>query len=130
MAHVRLFRHYIHLPYVILGLIDFLVLVCAFMLAVFFKYFGDLAFFRENLQFLFPSAVVFALFNLLVMVSLGVHQSRIEDGMSGMMLRTLMALIISIPLCGFGYLVASDQRHCVWFVFARGSAISLFRDCW
>ena len=71
MAHVRLFRHYIHLPYVILGLIDFLVLVCAFMLAVFFKYFGDLAFFRENLQFLFPSAVVFALFNLLVMVSLG-----------------------------------------------------------
>jgi len=45
VAHVRLFRHYIHLPYVILGLIDFLVLVCAFMLAVFFKYFGDLAFF-------------------------------------------------------------------------------------
>jgi len=121
VAHVRLFRHYIHLPYVILGLIDFLVLVCAFMLAVFFKYFGDLAFFRENLQFLFPSAVVFALFNLLVMVSLGVHQSRIEDGMSGMMLRTLMALIISIPLCGFGYLVASDW---LWYLGSSGTLTS------
>lgn len=57
VAHVRLFRHYIHLPYVILGLIDFLVLVCAFALAVFFRYFGDLSFFEDNLAFVLPSAV-------------------------------------------------------------------------
>jgi sugar transferase (PEP-CTERM system associated) len=113
VAHVRLFRHYIHLPYVILGLIDFLVLICAFTLAVFFKYFGDLAFFGESFQFVLPSAAVFGLFNLLVMISLGVHQSRIEDGMSGMMLRTIMALIVGIPLCGFGYLVASDW---LWYL--------------
>ena len=118
MAHVRLFRHYIHLPYVILGLIDLLVLVCAFVLAVFFRYFGDLAFFQESLPFVLPSAIVFALFNLLVMISLGVHQSRIEDGMSGMMLRTIMALIVGIPLCGFGYLMASD-----WLWYLGSSSI-------
>ena len=55
MAHVRLFRHYIHLPYVILGLIDFLLLAFAFALTVFFRYFGDLSFFLENLRFLLPS---------------------------------------------------------------------------
>jgi sugar transferase (PEP-CTERM system associated) len=137
VAHVRLFRHYIHLPYVILGLIDFLVLVCAFALAVFFRYFGDLSFFEENLAFVLPSAVVFALFNLLVMISLGVHQSRIEDGMSGMMLRTILALIVGIPLCGFGYLVASDwlwylgassvlTTGTVFGVFLLGAARSVF----
>lgn len=115
MAHVRLFKHYIHLPYVILGLIDFLVLVGAFLLAVFFRYFGDLAFFQQSLEFVLPSAVVFALFNLVVMIALGVHQSRIEEGMSGMMVRTIMALILSIPLCGFASLVATDW---VWYLGA------------
>ena len=137
MAHVRLFRHYIHLPYAILGLIDFLVLICAFLLAVFFKYFGDLAFFEQSLPFVLPSAIVFALFNLVVMISLGVHQSRIEDGMSGMMLRTIMSLIIAIPLCGFGNLIAADwlwylgsssvlTTGTVFGVFLLGSARSLF----
>lgn len=117
MAHVRLFRHYIHLPYVILGLTDFLLLALAFSLTVFFRYFGDLAFFLENLKFLLPSAVVFAAMNLLVMVALGVHQSRLEEGMSGMMLRTIMALIVSIPLCGFAYLLAADW---LWYLGESG----------
>lgn len=113
MAHVRLFKHYIHLPYVILGLIDFLVLAFAFALAVFFRYFGDLAFFSENLGFLLPSAMVFSALNLLVMVALGVHQSRLEEGMSGMMLRTIMALIVSIPLCGFAHLLSNEW---LWYI--------------
>jgi len=117
VAHVRLFRHYIHLPYVILGLIDFLVLAFALTLAVFFRYFGDLAFFLDNVNFLLPSAIVFSAMNLLVMVALGVHQSRLEEGMSGMMLRTIMALVISIPLCGFAYLLATDW---LWYIGASG----------
>lgn len=125
MAHVRLFRHYIHLPYVLLGLIDFLLLAFALGLTVFFRYFGDLSFFLENLNFLLPSAFVFAAMNLLVMIALGVHQSRLEEGMSGMMLRTLMALIVSIPLCGFAYLLAPDW---LWYVGASGvlSTASVF----
>jgi len=100
---------------VILGLIDFLVLVCAFAIAVFFRYFGDLDFFRQSLEFVLPSAVVFAVFNLVVMISLGVHQSRIEEGMSGMMVRTIMTLILTIPVCGFASLVAPDW---VWYLGA------------
>lgn len=128
MAHVRLFRHYIHLPYVILGLIDFLVLVLAFALAVVFRYFGDIGFFLENLSFFLPSAVVFSAMNLLVMMALGVHESRLDEGMSGMMLRTIMALIVSIPLCGFAYLLATDW---LWYigsssVMTTGSVFGFF----
>ncbi len=47
MAHVRLFGHYIHLPFVILGLIDLLILIAAFSLTVFFRFFGDLSFFSK-----------------------------------------------------------------------------------
>jgi sugar transferase (PEP-CTERM system associated) len=110
VAHVRLFRHYIHLPFVILGLIDFIVLVIAFAFTVFFRFFGDLQFFLDSFFFVLPSAVTFALINLIVTLALGVHQSRLEEGMSGMMLRAIMGLIISIPLCGFAYFLVSD-----WF---------------
>lgn len=79
MAHVRLFRHYIHLPFVILGLIDCAVLVLACALAIFFRFFGDVELFGANLKFILPSCVVFAIFNLVVMVALGVHQSRVEE---------------------------------------------------
>lgn len=117
MAHVRLFRHYIHLPYVILGLIDLLVLVLVFLLAVFFRFFGDLPFFWNNVVFVLPSALVFAVLCLIVMIALGVHQSRVEEGMSGMMLRTIMALILAIPAHGFAYVIA-DQW--LWYMGSFG----------
>lgn len=54
MAHVRLFRHYIHLPFVILGLIDLVVMGLAFGLAVFFRFFGEVGFFFEHFFLSFP----------------------------------------------------------------------------
>lgn len=125
MAHVRLFRHYIHVPFVILGLIDFSVLVCAFLLAAFFRYFGDAGYFLDNLVYLLPSALVFAFVNLLVMIAIGVHQSRLEEGMSGMMLRTILALIVGVPIAGFTYLFARDW---LWYLGSSGvlTAASVF----
>jgi len=117
VAHVRLFRHYIHLPFVILGLIDFLVLVASFTITVFFRYFGEVDLFLESLGFVMPSALVFSLMNLLVMIAIGVHQSRLEEGMSGMMLRTILALIFSLPLSGIAYLIASDW---LWYLGTAG----------
>ncbi|WP_323750771.1 TIGR03013 family XrtA/PEP-CTERM system glycosyltransferase [Marinobacter sp.] len=110
MAHVRLFKHYLHLPFVLLGLIDLVVLVFSCSLAVFFRFFGDADFFSAHLGFVFPSLIVFSAVNLLVMMALGVYQASIEEGMSGMMLRTIMAMILSIPVSGFAYFVASE-----WF---------------
>ncbi|WP_203300617.1 TIGR03013 family XrtA/PEP-CTERM system glycosyltransferase [Marinobacter sediminum] len=117
MAHVRLFRHYIHLPFVILGLIDLLVLVFSFLLATFFRYFGDLSYFLDHLVFLIPSAIVFSLVNLLIMIAIGVHQARLEEGMSGMMLRTILALIAGVPIAAFTYLLAKEW---LWYLSSSG----------
>ncbi len=117
MAHVRLFRHYIHFPFVVLGLIDYFVLICSFSLAAFFHYFGDAAFFVDNLVFVLPSAMVFALVNLLTMIAIGVHKSRLEEGMSGMMLRTILALIAGVPLAGLTYVFGS---HWLWYLGSLG----------
>lgn len=125
MAHVRLFRHYIHLPFFILGLIDFLVLVLAFGLAVFFRFFGDVSFFTANLAYVLPSALVFGAVNMLIMIALGVHQASIEDGLSGMMLRTILGLIVSLPLSGAVYLISKDW---LWYIVGNGilSSASVF----
>jgi sugar transferase (PEP-CTERM system associated) len=117
VAHVRLFRHYIHLPFIILGLIDFAVLMLAFGLAVFFRFYGDVSFFYTNLSYVIPSCVVYAVLNLIVMIALGVHQSRVEEGMSGMMLRTIMSLFIGLALCGFAYFLANEW---LWYFGDRG----------
>ncbi|MEP0002475.1 MULTISPECIES: TIGR03013 family XrtA/PEP-CTERM system glycosyltransferase [Marinobacter] len=113
MAHVRLFRHYIHVPFVILGLIDLVVLAISFSLAAFFRHFGEVSFFLDSLIFLLPSAIVFGLVNLLVMIALGVHQSRLEEGMSGMMLRTIFALIIGVPASSVIYILGNDW---LWYL--------------
>ncbi|MGP4843283.1 TIGR03013 family XrtA/PEP-CTERM system glycosyltransferase [Marinobacter sp. 1Y8] len=127
MAHVRIFRHYIHLPFAILGLIDFCVLTAAFYIASFFRYFGDLQFLLDSWFFILPSALAFSSINLLVMMALGVHQSRVEEGLSGMMLRTIMALILSIPLSLTAYLVAPDW---LWYIggglIAAASVLGFF----
>lgn len=117
MAHVRLFRHYIHLPFVILGVIDFIILAAAFCVAVFFRHFGDISFFTNNFGFVLPSALVFASINLLIMIALGVHQARLEEGLSGMMLRTILGLIISVPLAGAAYFLADDW---LWYIGGEG----------
>lgn len=127
MAHVRIFRHYIHLPFAILGLIDFCVLMAAFYIASFFRYFGDLQFLLDSWFFILPSALAFSAINLLVMIALGVHQSRVEEGLSGMMLRTIMALILSIPLSLTAYLIAPDW---LWYIggglIAAASVLGFF----
>ena len=113
MSHVRLFGHYIHFPFIILGLIDFLLLVISFSSACFYRFFGEADFFWSNFGYVLPSAIVFALINVIVMVALGVQQSRLEDGVAGMMLRTLASFFVSLPVAGFFYLLLSDK---LWYL--------------
>lgn len=117
MAHVRIFRHYIHLPFFILGILDIGILFGAFCLSTFFRYFGDVAFFTDHFQYVWLSALVFGITNMVVMIALGVHQARIEEGLSGMMLRTIMALILSLPLSLTAFLLFEDW---LWYLGGEG----------
>lgn len=118
MAHFRIFRHYVHVPFAILGLLDLLVMVAALYLAVFFRFFGDWPFFLQNWVAVLPSALFFGLADLIVMVALGVHQSKIEEGLTGMMLRSILAVILGLPLCTMAYLASPDL-----FWYLGGSSV-------
>ena len=125
MAHVRLFRHYLHVPFLILGLLDLLALVGAFYIAVFFRYFGYLPMLESSWTLVLPSAMVFGLINLVVMVALAVHQAKLEEGLTGMMLRTILCLIISLPIA---YMAAFLVPKYFWYLGGEGvvSSASVF----
>lgn len=121
MAHVRLFRHYLHVPFLVLGLLDFLVLVLALYLAVFFRYFGDPGMLAVYWAYVLPSALAFGMANLIVMVALAVHQAKLEEGLMGMMLRTIMGLIVSLPLA---YALAFLLPDYFWYLGGKGVVTS------
>ena len=117
MAHFRIFRHYFHVPFAILGLLDLAVLILSLYVAVFFRFFGDWPFFVHYLDTVLPSALFFGLANLVVMVAVGVHQAKVEEGLTGMMLRSILAVILSLPLSTMAYLGAPKI---FWYLGGEG----------
>jgi len=128
VAHFRIFRHYVHVPFAILGLLDLAVLMVALYISVFFRFFGDWPFFIQNWVAVLPSALFFGLANLVVMVAIGVHQAKVEEGLTGMMLRSILAVILSLPLSYMAYLAAPEL---LWYlggenVLPAASVFALF----
>ncbi|MDX5299827.1 MAG: TIGR03013 family PEP-CTERM/XrtA system glycosyltransferase [Gammaproteobacteria bacterium] len=128
MAHIRIAKHYVHVPYLLLGTLDFFCLMAALYLAAFFRFFGQLTLFMDAGLAILPSAAVFGFVNLLVMMALGVHPSKMEEGLAGMMIRTILAVIISVPVLALAYFVASDW---LWYlggdgILASASVFGLF----
>jgi len=125
LAHVRLFRHYLHVPYLVLGLLDLLVLIVAFYIAVFFRFFGHLPMLQDSWTYVLPSALAFGAINILAMVALAVHQSKLEEGLTGMMLRTILCLIITLPI---SYMAAYLMPNQLWYLGGEGvvSSASVF----
>lgn len=117
MAHVRIFKHYIHLPFAILGLFDLAILIIAFYIAAFLRYFGQWQLLAADWLFVLPAALVFAVANLIVMMALGVHQSRVEEGISGMMLRTILGLVLSLPLASMAFFISPQW---LWYLGGDG----------
>ncbi len=113
MTHVRIFGHYIHFPYVMLALLDAVIMASAVYAAAFFRFFGDLGYFLQNLPYVLDSSLIFAAVNLVTMLAMGVYPSRISEGMSGMMLRTIMALIAGIALQALLYQIFRDW---LWYL--------------
>ena len=116
MAHIRVFKHYVHLPFVVLSAMDFIALMASFYISTFFLFFTNLPLFSENLNAVASSAIFYTLMIQLTMIAIGVYQSKIEEGLSGMMLRTIMGIIIAISMLSFFVYVTGDL---LWY-FTKG----------
>ena len=101
MAHVRILKHYVHLPYIYLGIVEAVAIGASVYLADLLLSGGV-----DQLNLL-PSAIVFSAIMLISMVSMGVYQSRLREGFAGMMLRTAVAyfLIAALGLAVVFYLI-------------------------
>lgn len=122
MAHIRVFRHYLHLPFVVLSVIDGLVLCTAIYLALYLRFFGE-----WDSQQIAATGAVFVALNLLAMSAMGVYQAKLQEGMSGMMLRTILSILIAAATLSLIYYVVEDW---VWYlgrgVLALASVLAIF----
>lgn len=122
MAHIRVFRHYLHLPFVVLSVIDGLVLCTAIYLALYLRFFGE-----WDSQHIAATGAIFVALNLLAMSAMGVYQSKFQEGMSGMMLRTILSILIAAAALSLIYYVLQDW---LWYlgrgVLALASVLSIF----
>lgn len=89
MPHIRIFRHYIHTPFVLLALAEGLLII----LAAYLGYFTQHCEFPPFLEHFIPSFVL-AIILVFAMIAMGVYESRTREGMIGMSLRSAVSLFL------------------------------------
>jgi len=92
VPHIRVFRHYIHTPLVLLAFAEAFIVAASMFLGHFTRYdeIGDP-------HRLVLSACVFSITLIACMVAMGVYESRVREGMIGMSLRTAVAVFLLGP---------------------------------
>ena len=89
MPHIRILRHYIHTPYIVLALGEMIVAATAAYLAYYTRYQQ-----LPDVLFYLPTALTFSLIVVVANVAMGVYEARLREGFSAMMLRTAVAIFL------------------------------------
>ncbi|WP_426417005.1 TIGR03013 family XrtA/PEP-CTERM system glycosyltransferase [Aestuariirhabdus sp. LZHN29] len=107
MSSIRIFNHHIKTPYLILGLVESALFFTGIFCAIWLRY-ESLAPELDNpdlLPLTYRAVLVSATF-IVCMYALGMYQSRLREGSSGLILRTLISFTLAnITLALFYYLV-------------------------
>jgi len=121
VPHIRVLRHYIHTPYLIMAGCEALLVVAAV--------FGGFWIRAQDSVVLsvphFLTAVTYAAIVLISMVAMGVYGSHVREGYVGMMLRTAVAVfLIASLLCGIVFYFFRDLS--LWRGTLAISAVASF----
>lgn len=100
MARIRIFRHYFYLPYVALGLLDAVFIFGSCYLAIYFEYFQSPTYFREYAIDIVSAPLLFTIVNFTAITALGVYPAKLTEGMTGMMLRTIISILAATIFTG------------------------------
>lgn len=94
MAHIRLFNHYIHIPYILLGVIEAGLLLVAVFAGAWLR-FGESIFADGQSDPLWLlRAVVFALVMMGCNLAMGVYDSRLREGFASMAMRSVVSFCL------------------------------------
>lgn len=116
---MRFLGLHIQTPYLLLGAAEAIILLACPYLVQLIIHFTPVDF-----DSLFPEALTFSAVLSVSMLAMGVHKSRLREGLAGMMLRTALAffLIAALPLAAFIYIVdepsVQPRTIAIWVVFS------------
>ncbi|WP_344809515.1 TIGR03013 family XrtA/PEP-CTERM system glycosyltransferase [Allohahella marinimesophila] len=127
MARVRIFRHYFYMPYMVLGLLDAAFIFAACYLAIYFEFFQMTDYFNAYALEVVSAPILFTVVNFTAIAALGVYPAKLTEGMTGMMLRTIISILAATLFIGFIVYVFSP----VFWALERGvlelaSLLSIF----
>ena len=89
MAHIRIFRHYIHTAFLLTTLVEAIAVGAAAYTGYFTRY-GVFPEFSEHFAF----ALSFAIVQSFCMAVMGVHEARLREGNVGVLLRTAVSMFL------------------------------------
>lgn len=133
MSYIRLNKHYVHLPYLFLGIAEAILLVLAAWLALSFIQFMSSP---ENIfvfvPFEWPPLVIFSLVLSCCTLSMGVYLAMVREGFRSMVLRTVVSFFFlgSLSLYLLELLLPEDflpKGFIFWGVIFATTAVILAR---
>jgi len=93
LQYIRIRKHYIQIPYLVLGVIEFGLLMSAVYLAGAFMS-RSVSLSQELIELLWPPAMAFAVIMSCCTLSMGSYVSLVREGYSSMVLRTLVSFCL------------------------------------
>lgn len=94
MAKIRIFRHYVPLPFLLLGILEFVLFALSVYAGAWLRFSGDQAAAAAYIGWLFPRSLLYASILSLAMISVGLYQARLREGLAGILIRLLAAYIL------------------------------------
>ena len=114
MAHVRIFNHYIHYPFLILGTLELGINALAVYAGLPTRLSIDNITVYHSVSDLLPSALVFAFTIIICMNAMGAYQAILNEGRTGMVIRTVAAFAIGSMVFPIFYYFSSDIFGVIW----------------
>ncbi len=94
MAHIRIFKHYIRTPYVILAVLEAIAIVVAVYLAVYLRHRLDPVGREYDPSGLLVSALWVSFVLLFCNLAMSVYAAQLKEGFSGMVVRSLVSFCL------------------------------------
>jgi len=94
LASVRIFRHYIRLPYLILLFVEAIVFVLAIYFGAEIRFSGDTAIIDEYVGNVIDKSIIYSIVMIACMGAMGLYKPHLREGLSGTFLRVSASFFI------------------------------------
>lgn len=97
MTSIRLFKHYVRIPFIILGLLEAMICIASIYSAVEIRY-NPGQFYSESVtrDLLLIKAIIFAVVLSTSMAAMGLYQAQMREGLIGYLLRLVASFLLSL----------------------------------